>query len=321
MKTFFVALGAVATLLLIAIPGYLLKKKKMVGEDSMPALSKILLYVCQPCLSIYTFKSAAFSMEKLGSIGIFAALALLVQILMLGVAYLILRKRMEKPLYRIMTIACALGNCAFFGIPVIEALFPAEAPELLIYTSVYAIIMNIIGWTLGAAIISQNFKYISLRKILLNPATVSLFIAIPFFVFKIDTAGMPTELASFITSLDSMVALIGRMATPISMLIMGMRLSTMDFKQMFTTKQIYFSLAMKQLLMPLIAFAILVFLPVDLGMKSALYIICCCPVASVVLNYSEILGEGQKEAAASVLLSTILSILTLPIMTWLLPLL
>ena len=90
---------------------------------------------------------------------------------------------------------------------------------------------------------------------------------------------------------------------------------------MFTTKQIYISIAMKQFLMPILALLMIVFLPVDSGMKAVLYIICCCPVASVVLNFSEILGEGQKEAASTVLLSTILSILTLPIMTLLLPLL
>ena len=55
----------------------------------------------------------------------------------------------------------------------------------MIYTSVYAIIMNIIGWTLGAAIISQNLKYVSIKKIFLNPAMFSLLVAIPFFVFEI----------------------------------------------------------------------------------------------------------------------------------------
>lgn len=311
MKTFIVALGAVAVLLAVAVPGYVLKKKKMVGEDCMPSLSKILLYVCQPCLSVYTFKSATFSAAMLGNIGIFALLALLVQILMLGIAFLLFRRRIKDPLYRIMTIACSLGNCAFFGIPILEALFPETAAGLLIYTSVYAIIMNIIGWTLGAAIISQNLKYVSVKKIFLNPAMFSLLIAIPFFVFEIP---LPE-------SVDSMVALIGRMSTPISMLIMGMRLATTNFKQMFTTKQIYISIAMKQFLMPILALLMIVFLPVDSGMKAVLYIICCCPVASVVLNFSEILGEGQKEAASTVLLSTILSILTLPIMTLLLPLL
>ena len=44
------------------------------------------------------------------------------------------------------------------------------------------------------------------------------------------------------------------------------------------------------------------------------------PTASIVLNFSEIVGNGQREAAASVLLSTILSILSLPIMVLMLPL-
>ena len=85
MKTFLVALGAVAVLLATAVPGYVLKKKNMVSEDTMPALSKILLYICTPCLSIYTFKNATFSMQMLGNILIFALLALIVQILMLGI--------------------------------------------------------------------------------------------------------------------------------------------------------------------------------------------------------------------------------------------
>ena len=309
MKTFLVALGAVAVLLAAAVPGYVLKKKNMVSEDTMPSLSKILLYICTPCLSIYTFKNATFSMEMLGNIGVFSLLALLVQVIILGIAYLLFRRKMKEPLYRIMTIACALGNCAFFGIPILEALYPETASGLLIYTSVYAIIMNVIGWTIGAAIISQNLKYVSVKKVLLNPATVALVLAVPFFVFEIP---LPE-------SLDSMISLIGRMATPISMLIMGMRLATTDLKRLFTTKQIYIAIFMKQFVMALVCLLLVAFLPVDGGMKAVLYIICCCPVASVVLNFSEILGEGQKEAAAAVLLSTLFSIVTLPIMVLLLP--
>lgn len=309
MKTFLVALGAVAVLLAAAVPGYVLKKKNMVSEDTMPSLSKILLYICTPCLSIYTFKNATFSMEMLGNIGVFSLLALLVQVIILGIAYLLFRRKMKEPLYRIMTIACALGNCAFFGIPILEALYPETASGLLIYTSVYAIIMNVIGWTIGAAIISQNLKYVSVKKVLLNPATVALVLAVPFFVFEIP---LPE-------SLDSMISLIGRMATPISMLIMGMRLATTDLKRLFTTKQIYIAIFMKQFVMALVCLLLVAFLPVDGGMKAVLYIICCCPVASVVLNFSEILGEGQKEAASAVLLSTLFSIVTLPIMVLLLP--
>ena len=65
MSTFFIALSAVAILLLQAAPGFVFVKKKMLGEDSAAAFSKVLLYLCQPCLAVYTFSSAEFSAEKL----------------------------------------------------------------------------------------------------------------------------------------------------------------------------------------------------------------------------------------------------------------
>jgi predicted permease len=45
-----------------------------------------------------------------------------------------------------------------------------------------------------------------------------------------------------------------------------------------------------------------------------IYILACCPVAVVVPNFAEMLGEGQKESANTVLLGTLLCIVTLPVM-------
>ena len=66
---------------------------------------------------------------------------------------------------------------------------------------------------------------------------------------------------------------------------------------------------------------LVLYLPIALPLKQTLYIIAAAPAASVVLNYAELLGEGQKEAASTVLLSTALSVITLPIMMLLLPVL
>ena len=54
---FSIALFAVLSLLLVAVPGYVLTKKNVIGTECIASLSKILLYVCQPCLAVYTFKS------------------------------------------------------------------------------------------------------------------------------------------------------------------------------------------------------------------------------------------------------------------------
>lgn len=315
MDTFLIALFAVGVLLLAAIPGYLLVKRKMLSEECIPGFSKVLLFVCQPCLAVYSFSTIEFTKENLINIGVFALLILLVHAIMLVGTYLILRKKCAEPVYRIMTIATTFGNCAFFGIPVIEAMMPNEAPTLIVYTTVYAVVMNVLGWTVGSAIISKNVKHISVKKIFLNPAMIGFAVALTLYVCGVKFEG------GFGTQLGSMITAAARMATPLSMVVMGMRLATMKLSKMFTDLKIYLTLAVKQLLMPLVAFAIVIFLKdVDLNLRRTFYITCACPVASIVLNFSEIVGEGQESAANLVLLGTILSIGTLPLMMLMLPL-
>ena len=311
MSTFLVTLIAVAVLLLVAAVGYIMLKARLVEDSLMKGLSTIILYVCQPCLAIYTFKSSEYSSEKLLDVGIFALLCVFIQGLMLGVSYLALRKKYKSAIYRILTISTTFANCAFFGIPIIEALLPDISKDLIIYTTVYASCMNILGWTVGSAIISSDRKYISIKKIILNPATLGAAFAFLLFVLEIDIQ----------KDLYSMITITGRMATPISMLVMGMRLAKMNFIKIFADIRIYLTIFVKELLMPLVAFGLVYFLPVSYEIKAAFFIICACPVASVVLNYSELVGQGQREAANTVLLSTMLSVVTMPLMMLLLPLL
>ena len=308
---FKIALIAVAVLLLATVPGYIMMKRKMLDESCIAGFSKVLLFVCQPCLSVYTFTSATISTEKLIDMGIFAALTVAIFLIVLGGAFFLLRGKYDEPIYRIVTIATTFANCAFFGIPIIEALLPYAASELLIYTTVFAVVMNVIGWTLGAAIISRNAEYISVKKIFLNPAIIGLAVAFVIYAFSIPIEG----------DLESMIVTTGRMSTPLSMLIMGMRLATMKIRSLFTDLRVYLTIAVKQIVMPLVGFGLVYFLPISSDVKQTFFIICACPVASVVLNFAEIVGSGQREAAKMLLLGTILSIATLPPMMLLLPLL
>ncbi len=311
MATFFVALLAVSVLLIIALPGYILMKRKMLSEECIPGISKILLFVCQPCLAVFTFGKLEYSASLLLDLGIFAALIILVHALMLGGSFLVLKKKSEESIYRIITIGTTFGNCAFFGIPVIEALLPDIASSLIAYTTVYAAVMNVLGWTVGSAIISHDTKYISLKKIFLNPAMIGTAAALLIFIMGID----------FSKEIANMIEYTARSATPLSMIVMGMRLGTMNMKKVFTDYRVYLTIAVKQFLMPLIAFGVVMLLPsLDVGLRQAFFITCACPIASIVLNFSEIVGEGQEAGANLVLVSTMCSIITLPVMMLLLPL-
>ena len=307
---FISALRAVAVLLVTALPGYIFIKRKMISESCIPGLSKILIFISQPCLAVYTFKSTEYSVEKLIDVGVFALISAAIFAVMIGSAYLILRHKYNVPIFRVMTFAVGSANCAFFGIPIINALLPEIASDVIIFTMVYSLVMNLIGWTAGSAIMAQDIRYISFKKMLINPALLGTLAALFLFILEIP---LPSDVSD-------MVMIAARMSSPISMLVMGMRLATMNFSKMFTNVRVYVTVFAKQIISPLVAFLLVYFLPVSYEVKCVFFIICACPVASVTLNYAEIVGEGQDEAASMVLVGTMLSILTLPLMMLLLPL-
>lgn len=310
MGIFLAALFAVAILLLTASSGFIFVKAKVFSEDAIPVFSKLLLFVCQSSLVIYTFSSTPFSADMIKNLGLFMLGTVAIHAVMLTGAFLILRKRYDNVYARIATIAVAFANSAFFGIPIIEAVMGDAASGLIIYTTAYAMVMNLLGWTAGSAIISKSRKYISVKKLFINPYMISVIIALPLFVFSPE---LPTQL-------ENIIMILGKMTTPLSMIIIGMRLATAEAKAVFGNIKVYMTALVKLTVMPLVAFCIIYFFPLPSDVKQTFYIIAACPTASIVLNFSELIGEGQKDAAASVLLSTVISIATLPLMTLLLPL-
>ena len=310
MQEFITTLIMVSIMLACAVPGFILVKTKAVKSESIPAFSKVLMYVCQPALTFYSFNKADFSKSLGINLLIFFAVVTVVQLIFLGAFYLIFRRKMADVRYRIATIATVLSNCSFFGVPLLEAIFP-ESSTVTVYSMTYFLSMNIIGWTVVSAIITQDRKYVSIKKTILNPATLSVAVALPFFItgFKIDASH-----GEFCAQLNNIINVIGKMTTPICMLVMGMRLATVSLKPLFADPLRYFSIAVNQIVLPLCVLGITMLLHLNKEIVYSMFIMSACPVAAVVQNYAEILGEGQENAANTVLLGTIASIVTLPIL-------
>lgn len=314
MQTFLTTLITVSIMLLFAVPGFILIKVKAVKAESIPAFSKVLMYVCQPALTLYSFNKADFTNELGINLLIFFAIITAAQLLLIGVFFLIFRKKMENVRYRIATIATTLSNCSFLGVPLLEALFP-EWQNAAVYSMIYFLSMNLLGWTLFSAIITRDKKYVSVKKIVFNPATLSILVALPFFFmgFKLDGTN-----GEFLAQFNSAIYILGKMTTPLCMLVLGMRLATLPIKPLFTSPLQYLAVGINQIVFPLLMLGVLTLLPVATELKWCMYIMCACPVAAVVQNYAEILGEGQDVAANTVLLGTLTSIATLPLLALLL---
>lgn len=310
MAEFKTTLIMVAIMLAYAIPGFILIKVKAVKSDHISSFSKLLMFVCQPALTLYSFNKANFTKELGVNLLIFLGIITLVQLVFIGGFYLIFREKMSDVRYRITTVATTLSNCSFLGVPLLEAIFP-NSPNVAVYSMMYFLSMSLLGWTLVSAIITRDRKYISVKKILLNPATLSIAVSLPFFFtgFKINA-----DNGQLLGQIENMINILGKMTTPLCMLVMGMRLATIKFKSLFSNWMQYFAVVVNQVVFPLCVLGLLMLFGVDEELKWCMFIMCACPIAAVVQNYAEILGEGQDTAANMVLFGTIASIVTLPLM-------
>ncbi len=310
MAQFKTTLIMVGIMLAYAVPGYIIIKAKAVKSDHIASFSKLLMYVCQPALTLYSFNKADFSKQLGINLLIFLGIITLVQLLFIGVFYLIFIKKMQDVRYRVTTVATTLSNCSFLGVPLLEAIFP-NSPNVAVYSMMYFLSMSLLGWTLVSAIITRDKKYISVKKILINPATLSIVISLPFFFtgFKIGF-----ENGELLGQIGNMIDILGKMTAPLCMLVLGMRLATVKVKNLFNNWQQYFAVVVNQVIFPLFTLGILMLFKVDTELRWCMFIMCACPVAAVVQNYAEILGEGQDVAANMVLLGTLSSIVTLPLM-------
>ena len=262
----------------------------------------MLLYVCQPCLTFYSFCKVSFSARSFLNLSVCFVLTLTFQTAMILLLFLLFKKKRQEISWRLIAISAVLSNCGFMGVPLLEKLLP-EHPEVLAYSSVFSLTMNMVGWSLGMYVISLDKKYVSPKKILVNPATLSLAAALPFYFLNLSTPAW----------FQDAVTLLGRMSAPLCMLIMGMRLATVKPINLLTDPKLYLSVVLNQIFYPLTVFALTCVLPIDGTLKITLVILSACPVASMVQNYAEILGKGQDKAANTVLLGTAASILTVPL--------
>ena len=301
--SFTVTLITVAIMLLYAIPGYLLVKSRLIPKESIPSFATLLLYLLSPFQTLYAMQQIEYSPYMLKYLGIALALGILLMGGSLALIYFLTRKKQQQVPYRICTAAAVMGNCGFMGIPLLEALLP-HYPQAVGFTSMFFVSYNVLMWTLVSFIITRDKRYISAKKIVLNPSVIAMFFALILFFSRVRLTGQ----------IGDMVSLLSKMSTPVCMLILGMRFALVPVKPMFTSPLQYATVAVKLILFPLIALAICSILPVERDFAIGMYIICCAPTGNMVLSFAELLGEGQDTAANVVLLSTLLSVLTIPLM-------
>ena len=309
MATFNVTFSNVLLTLLYLFPGFLLCKCRKVRVDHLSSISVILLYVCGPGMFLNALTALDYSPELTARMGLFLVFSLIGETALMLLILLLLGKKKKEFGYRMLSIASVMGNVGFFGMPVVRAVFP-DAPEAAVYSCVFIVSLNILAWTVGVYTLTDDKRYISLKAAFLNPSVLAVAAGVILYLLKAKN-WLPTLLLDGFRTISAM-------STPLCMIILGARLATMDFRKLFTMPLVWLISAGKLLIFPLFCYALTLPFPLDPVFRGSILILAAAPCASIILNLAEIHHNGQELAANCALLTTLLSIVTIPLLSLLL---
>ncbi|WP_148409806.1 AEC family transporter [Murimonas intestini] len=283
-----------AVMFLMMAAGYLLFRSKKITVEGSRSIASTLLYLVIPSVIINTFL-AEKSAEKLQALLLSAAVSILV--LMLAV----IAARLVFPDSPIDDFAAAFSNAGFIGIPLVQSVLGNDA---VFYISAFIVFINLFQWIYGAPMMrNEKIEFIP-RKLLINPVVIGMAIGLFLFFTQIPVPGIIRTCLSSIQNLNA----------PLAMLVLGVYLAQTDISSMFRTPALYKMAAVRLLLIPALTMAVLSILPSELNsLRIAILISASAPAGANAAVYAQVYGGNYSYAVKCVTLTTILSIITLPV--------
>lgn len=292
MESVRLLIGQLMIMLIYLAVGWILRHTGLITEDSIKALSNLLLYVILPCVILRAFLNADPSQKS----------ALLMSIV-LGSATLALSMAVSFLLFRSKPIAnfgAAFSNAGFMGIPLISAMLGADA---VFYISGMVALLNILQWTYGQAVLAGSVQECRPQALVQNPLVLSFILGLVLYFLPIT---LPRQVE---TAVDAFAAC----NAPIAMVILGVLLGNISLRQLLGNSSTWVVSGVRLLVIPALTILLLgMFQTVSIEMKTAILIAASAPVGSNLAVYVQKQGGDSGEAVSMVCLSTILSAVSMP---------
>ena len=301
-----IALEQVIIMFIIIVLGYLLTKLRIIDSKAKNALSNILFYLAVPFMIINSY-TISYDNKIMTNLLLTLLLSFIVMIIGIIISFFIsiFWKIKEKPIFR---IAMMFSNAAYMGFPLINAMYGDLG---LIYASGFVTVLNVLLWTIGVIIGSKNINFKdSLKQILKVPVLYAVIIGMIIFFFKIPIPNI----------IKAPLSLIGALNTPLSMIIIGMIFASSNIFSSLKNKYLWFTTIIRLIIIPLVALGLVLLMKlfnIDKEILIVIYILNACPSAAITSVFAIKFNYDEKLAASCVVITTLLSIITLPLFTML----
>ncbi len=293
MELFFILLRQLITMAIFMAVGYVLFRTRKVTKETNTALNSLLMYVTLPATLLNSFMTER-TPEKLKGFLLAFLLSAIAMAVSLAVSHFAFRRKPEDQ------FGASYSNAGFMGIPIVTAVAGAEA---VFYIAPFVLFVNVLQWTAGVFTMTGSLKEVKPKKLLTIPILYGAAIGVLLFLLQIP---VPSVLR---TAVSSLAACNG----PVAMLVLGVYFAQVDIKGIFTTGSYYLVVLVRLIVIPVITGLVFLLIPADPLIKVIVMVAAAAPIGSMVSVIADIFGRDHNLATQEVCLTTLLSIITMPV--------
>ena len=277
--------------------GYFLFRKKLIGISGSADIGRMLLHIVMPAAILKAYMTSYTPERLIGLVLSFLA-ALLALLLAIFISRIFFKK--EQAIER---FGAAFSNAGFIGIPLVQMTLGEEA---VFYISSFVALLNILQWTYGVFILTGDRNTFSFQKLRTNPVILSFLGGLLLFF-------LPVRLPDLLTG---MIGSLAAMNGPLAMIVLGTYLAQVSPGSLFKERLAYRSSFVRLILIPVLTIILLGFFPAEYHtLKLAVLIAASVPIGSNVAIFAQLYGQDYTRAVKEVCLSTLLCMITLPLIT------
>lgn len=282
--------------LLVGI-GFLIRKIGIVNTEGRKNMIDLCIYLTLPFNVLHSFLRE-WDWNLFISCGIILLLSAgynAISVLFSAVFYKKADPKKQKPL----KYGTIVSNSGFLGNPVVEGIYGTNG---LLYASLFMLPVRIVMWSIGVSVFMKDRKENLLKKILTHPCIVAIYVGV---IIMISGIQFPTFVENTITGISNC-------NTPLSMMLVGMMLAEVQPKGLIDKTMVFYT-AVRLVIIPAVVFVITAFLPIDSMLRGITVILAGMPAPITTALLSAKYGGDEEYATGMIFLTTILSLVTLPL--------
>ena len=282
---------------LLVLIGFLIRKQNIVETEGRKNMVDLCLYVTLPFNILNSF-FVDWKWEMLISCGV---------ILLLSVGYnavsvflsSVLFKKAPQDRKKTLRYGTIVSNGGFLGNPIIEGVYGTSG---LFYASIFMIPVRIVMWSVGISVFLKGKRENILKKVLTHPCIIAVYVGA---ILMGTGVVLPEFLMKTISGLSSC-------NTPLSMMLVGMMLAEMNPRGLIDRTMLFYT-GVRLIVIPGVVFLLTMFLDIDPLLRGIAVIIAGMPAPITTALLSAKYDGDETYATGMIFVTTIVSLITLPI--------